>query len=121
MQLRRQRFSLVSFIGTTLLIGVVIWAGIHFWPTSYYQPSPAARQWYEIGTEDLRNGAYYQASKALSQAIAIDGNYALARARLAQAWSELDYIDKAKDELLAATTLTRSGATVSPKDALYID
>ena len=121
MQLRRQRFSLVSFIGTTLLIGVVIWAGIHFWPTSYYQPSPAARQWYEIGTENLRNGAYYQASKALSQAIAIDGNYALARARLAQAWSELDYIDKAKDELLAATTLTRSGATVSPKDALYID
>jgi tetratricopeptide (TPR) repeat protein/predicted Ser/Thr protein kinase len=121
MQLRRQRFSLVSFIGTILLVGVVIWAGIHFWPRSYYQPSPAARQWYEIGTDNLRNGAYYQASKALSQAIAIDGNYALARARLAQAWTELDYIDKAKDELLAASTLTRSGSAISPKDALYID
>jgi tetratricopeptide (TPR) repeat protein/predicted Ser/Thr protein kinase len=121
MQLRRQRFSLVSFIGTILLIGVVIWAAIHFWPRSYYQPSAAARQWYDIGTEALRNGAYHQASKALQQAIAIDNNYALARARLAQAWTELDYIDKAKDELLAASTLTRSGATVSPKDALYID
>ena len=121
MQLRRQRFSLVSFIVTILLVGAAIWAAIHFWPRSYYQPSAAARQWYDIGTESLRNGAYHQASKALSQAIAIDGNYALARARLAQAWTELDYIDKAKDELLAASTLTRSGATVSPKDALYID
>jgi tetratricopeptide (TPR) repeat protein/predicted Ser/Thr protein kinase len=121
MQLRRQRFSLVSFIGTILFIGVVIWAAVHFWPRSYYQPSAAALQWYEIGTDNLRNGAYHQASKALSQAIAIDGNYALARARLAEAWTELDYIDKAKDELLAASTLARSGATVSPKDALYID
>jgi tetratricopeptide (TPR) repeat protein len=121
MQLRRQRFSLVSFIATIVLSGLVIWAVIHFWPRSYYEPSAAARQWYDIGTDSLRNGAYHQASKALSQAIAIDGNYALARARLAQAWTELDYIDKAKDELLAATTLTRSGATVSPKDALYID
>lgn len=121
MQLRRQRFSLVSFIGTIVLIGLVIWAGIHFWPRSYYTPSAAARQWYDIGTEALRNGAYHQASKALQQAIAIDNNYALARARLAQAWTELDYIDKAKDELLAASTLIRSGATVSPKDALYMD
>ncbi|HEY2964007.1 MAG TPA: tetratricopeptide repeat protein [Pyrinomonadaceae bacterium] len=121
MQLRRQRFSLVSFLATIVLCGLAIWAVIHFWPRTYYQPSAAARQWYEIGTDSLRNGAYHQASKALSQAIAIDGNYALARARLAQAWTELDYIDKAKDELLAATTLTRSGAAISPKDALYID
>jgi len=121
MQLRRQRFSLVSFIGTIVLSGLAIWAVIHFWPRSYYQPSAAARQWYDRGTDSLRNGAYYQASKALSQAIAIDGNYALARARLAQAWTELDSIDKAKDELLAATALVRSGKAVSPKDALYID
>src|ERR1041385_8674027 len=59
--------------------------------------------------------AYYQASKALQQAIAIDSNYALARARLAQAWTELDYLDKAKDELLA---INRS--SLSPKDALYL-
>src|SRR5689334_2117975 len=45
MQLRRQRFSLVSFIGAIVLIGVIIVAGIYFWPRSYYQPSPAAREW----------------------------------------------------------------------------
>jgi Tfp pilus assembly protein PilF len=33
----------------------------------------------------MRNGAYFQASKMLEQAIQIDGNYPLARARLAQA------------------------------------
>jgi tetratricopeptide (TPR) repeat protein/predicted Ser/Thr protein kinase len=121
MQLRRQRFSLVSFIGAILVIGVVIAAGIFFWPRSYYQPSPAAREWYEIGAEALRNGAYHQASKALQQAIAIDSNYALARARLAQAWTELDYIENAKDELLIVESLTRNGAAITKKDALYLD
>lgn len=121
LQLRRQRFSLASFILTIVASGLAIWAIIHFWPRNYYQPSPAARQWYDIGTDALRNGAFHQASKALQQAIQIDGNYALARARLAQAWTELDYIDNAKDELLAIQSLTRNGMAVTDKDALYLD
>jgi serine/threonine protein kinase/Tfp pilus assembly protein PilF len=121
LQLRRQRFSLASFILTIVASGLAIWAVIHFWPRNYYQPSPAARQWYDIGTDALRNGAFHQASKALQQAIQIDGNYALARARLAQAWTELDYIDNAKDELLAIQGLTRNGMAVTDKDALYLD
>ena len=121
MQLRRQRFSLVSFIGAIIVVGLIIGGAIYFWPRSYYQPSPAAHDWYEIGTEALRNGAYHQASKALQQAIAIDGNYALARARLAQAWTELDYIDSAKDELLKVESLTRNGAAITKKDSLYLD
>jgi tetratricopeptide (TPR) repeat protein len=58
----------------------------------------------------------YQASKALEQAIAIDPDYSLAHARLAQAWTELDSTDKAKDELLSADR-----STLSPVDALYLD
>jgi serine/threonine protein kinase/Tfp pilus assembly protein PilF len=121
LQLRRQRFSLASFILMIVASGLAIWAVIHFWPRSYYQPSPAAKQWYDIGTDALRNGAFHQASKALQQAIQIDGNYALARARLAQAWTELDYIDNAKDELLAIQSLTRNGMAITDKDALYLD
>jgi serine/threonine protein kinase/Tfp pilus assembly protein PilF len=121
LQLRRQRFSLASFILTIVASGIVIWAIIHFWPRKYYEPTPAAQQWYEIGTDALRNGAAHQASKALQQAIQIDGNYALARARLAQAWTELDYIDNAKDELLAIQGLTRNGMAITEKDALYLD
>jgi len=121
LQLRRQRFSLASLIATIVLSGLVIWAVIHFWPRTYYHPSAAAQEWYDIGTEALRNGAYHQASKALQQAIAIDSNYALARARLAQAWTELDYIENAKDELLIVQGLTRNGAAITEKDSLYLD
>src|SRR5215208_4376865 len=121
MSLRRQRFSFVSVIPAFVIAGLVIWGVIHFWPRTYYQPSAAALNWYERGTENLRNGAYHQASKAFEQAIAVDGNFALARARLAQAWTELDYIDRAKDELLAVTTLTRGGLAISPTDSLYLD
>jgi tetratricopeptide (TPR) repeat protein/predicted Ser/Thr protein kinase len=121
MSLRRQRFSLATLIPAIVLAGFAVWAIIYFWPRTYYQPSPAALDWYERGADALRNGAYHQASKAFEQAIAIDGNFALARARLAQAWTELDYIDRAKDELLAVTTLTREGLAISPKDSLYLD
>jgi len=120
MQLRRQRFSLASVIPAFLIAGFVIWSIIYFWPRSYYQPSPAAVHWYEQGTESLRNGAYYQASKAFTQAIELDDRYALAHARLAQAWAELDYSERAKDELIAATTQNER-SSLSPKDALYLD
>jgi serine/threonine protein kinase len=120
MQLRRQRFSLASIIPAFVALGLLIWATYHYWPRSYYQPPSAALHWYDQGTESLRNGAYYQASKALSQAIEIDDKYALAHARLAQAWAELDYTERAKDELLAATSVT-DRSPLSSKDALYLD
>ena len=120
-QLRRQRFSLAAVIPAFVVAGLLIWAVIYWWPRSYYQPSAAALSWYERGTDNLRNGAYYQASKALAQAIEIDNRYALARARLAQAWIELDYYDKAKDELIAATTIAGDRSSVAPRDALYLD
>jgi serine/threonine protein kinase/Tfp pilus assembly protein PilF len=120
MQLRRQRFSLASIIPAFIAAILVIFAIYHFWPRSYYQPSPQAVHWYDQGTESLRNGAYYQASKAYTQAIALDDRYALAHARLAQAWAELDYSERAKDELIAATTQNER-SSLSPKDALYLD
>lgn len=114
--LRRQRFSISSIVITAVITGLAILAIIYWWPRTYYQPPAAAFTWYERGTDALRNGAYYQASKALEQAIAIDKGYALAHARLAQAWSELDYTDRAKDELLAADR-----SALSPVDTLYLD
>jgi tetratricopeptide (TPR) repeat protein len=120
MQLRRQRFSLASVIPAFIILGLVILAAYYFWPRTYYQPSPAAVHWYDQGTESLRNGAYYQASKAFTQAIELDDRYALAHARLAQAWYELDYSERAKDELIAAATQNER-SPLSPKDALYLD
>lgn len=114
--LRRRRFSLNAIVGAIALTGALVLALIYWWPRSYYQPSLSALTWYDRGTEALRNGAYYQASKALQQAIAIDKNYSLAHARLAQAWAELDFTDRAKDELLSADR-----ASLSPVDSLYLN
>ena len=120
MQLRRQRFSLVSIIPAFIATGLAIWAIYYFWPRSYYQPPSAALHWYDQGTDSLRNGANYQASKQLLQAIQIDDGYGLAHARLAQAWAELDYSERAKDELLVASS-PNVRSSLSPKDALYLD
>lgn len=119
-QLRRQRFSLASMIPAFIAAALLGLGVYHFWPRSYYQPSPAAVIWYDQGTDHLRNGAYYQASKALAQAIQIDDKYALAHARLAQAWTELDYTDRAKDELLTVSKL-RDRSPLSQRDSLYLD
>ena len=61
--------------------------------------------WYEAGTAALREGTYHKASKALEQAIQTDDKFALAHARLAEAYAELDYTDKAKDQVIRATSL----------------
>ena len=53
MQLKRQRFSLASVIPAFIIAGLAVWAIYYFWPRSYYQPPPAAMDWYERGTDDL--------------------------------------------------------------------
>ena len=121
MQLRRQRFSLASVISAFLILGTVIVAVYYFWPRSYHQPPPVALNYYRIGTERLRNGAYHQASKAFQEAINVDSNFVLARAGLARSWTELDYAERAKDELLEVTNLERQGLAISPADTLYLN
>jgi len=72
-----------------------------------HQPLLEAVNHYERGTEAMRNGAYFEASKALEQAVAADAKYALAHARLAEAYAELDRSDKAKDEVILAHSTSR--------------
>jgi serine/threonine protein kinase/Tfp pilus assembly protein PilF len=86
--------------------------------TTPHTPPAEAQRWYEVGTGALRDGAYYQASKALEKAVAQDDNFLLAHARLAEALVELDYTDRAKDELLRVSA---GDAALSKSDALYLD
>ena len=69
----------------------------------------------------MRNGAFLQASKALEQAVADDNKFALAHARLAEAWFELDYADKAKDEMLRVQSLVPNRSQLATSDALYLE
>ncbi|MDX6693171.1 MAG: eukaryotic-like serine/threonine-protein kinase [Blastocatellia bacterium] len=86
-----------------------------------HQPSAEAQRWYETGTDALRDGAYYQASRAFEQSIAADEQYALAHARLAEAWMELDYTERAKDELLRVSSLVGDRSALPNIDRLYLD
>jgi tetratricopeptide (TPR) repeat protein len=70
-----------------------------------HQPSPDALRWYNLGINYLHNGAYHDASLILQRAIDTDDNFPLAHARLAEAWSELGYNDKAQEEILRGRSL----------------
>ena len=65
-------------------------------------PAPEAVRWYQEGVAALRDGTYYKASQALARAVGRDPQFSMAHARLAEAYLELEYLEKAKDEMLRA-------------------
>jgi eukaryotic-like serine/threonine-protein kinase len=88
---------------------------------SAYQPSPAAARWYDKGVQSMRDGDYYQASQALKTAVDADGNYVLARARLAEALTELDYNDLAQKQLVEVTLAVRDRSALPEAETLYLE
>lgn len=84
--------------------------------------SAAALKWYEYGVSHLREGSYFEASKALQQALTLDDQDVRTHALLAEAWSELDYSDRAQKEMLRARPVSNSSTTrLSEVDQLRID
>jgi tetratricopeptide (TPR) repeat protein/tRNA A-37 threonylcarbamoyl transferase component Bud32 len=86
-----------------------------------HKPTPEAEQLYNTGTNAIRAGLFFQASKALELATRADDQFVLAHARLADALMELDYFDRAKDEILRASELTPDRSVLSQVDSLYLD
>jgi serine/threonine protein kinase/Flp pilus assembly protein TadD len=119
--LRRPRLSLGTFIIAILAIALAGWAIVRFWKPAPYVPSSVALDWYNKGTEAMRNGAFLQATLALKQAIQADDKFALAHARLAEAWTELDYADEAKNEMLKVAELVPDRSQLPRVDALYLE
>jgi tetratricopeptide (TPR) repeat protein len=107
-----------------LLLGCLIaLSGVLFgW---LHRPGPGsgsveAQRWYDQGTVALREGTYLKASNALQRAIDLDKNFILAHVRLADAWNELDFSGKAKDEMVKVSTLESNGRLPSREKA-YVD
>ncbi len=98
--LRRSR--LTAAITLAFLLAAVVAGGWFLLSDQTYQPAPAALRWYQEGVAALRDGTYYKASKALEQAVSRDRAFSLAHARLAEAYQELDLMDKAREEMLRA-------------------
>ena len=119
--IRRPRLSLATFVLAILAIGVV-GAGVIQWrKPSPYKPTREALEWYNKGNEALRSGSFLQASKAFEQATASDPDFPLAHARLAEALFELDYWDKAEQEMLKVHTLVKDRSRLAKSDALYVE
>ncbi|HEV2911785.1 MAG TPA: tetratricopeptide repeat protein [Pyrinomonadaceae bacterium] len=119
--LRRPRLSIFAVLIGVVSVVLLGWVILKLVRPGPHRPALEAQRWYETGTNALRDGAYFQASKALEHAIAEDNNFPLAHARLAEAWMELDYADRAKDELLRVATLVPDRSALPKSDALYLE
>ncbi len=119
-KLRRKPLKIALLVAPLLLIPL-IWLALTLFSGARHQPPPEARVWYEKGTEAIREGAYYQATKALNRAINLDDQYALAHARLAEVYMEIDSGDRAREELLTALALVPDRSELPNLDVLYLD
>jgi tetratricopeptide (TPR) repeat protein len=97
---RRHGWMLILGLLVAIACGVVLfWAMFH----GYNAPPADAMRWYNEGVGALREGTYVKATRALEAAVSRDRDFALAHARLADAWSELDFTGKAEHEMLLAS------------------
>jgi tetratricopeptide (TPR) repeat protein/tRNA A-37 threonylcarbamoyl transferase component Bud32 len=119
--LREPRLSIFTVLLGVLAVVLVGWLAVKLLRPGPHRPTPEAERWYKTGTDALRDGAYYQASRALEHAIGEDHNFPLAHARLAEAWMELDYSDKAKDELLKVWSLVPDRSVLPRLELLYLE
>ncbi len=97
-----------------VFVSLAVW-----WRTRPYRPDPRAARWYAQGIAALQDGTWLKASKALEQAVSLDPAFAVAHARLAEAWNALDYPDRAREELLRAASL--GTGRMRRADALLVD
>lgn len=119
--LRRPTLSWASVLIGVAALALAAWGLIYFLRPRAHVPPPLALEAYNEGTAALRNGAFFKASKSLEKAIALDDRFALAHARLAEAYTELDYTDRAQDELLRVDPLVPDRSIYPPQDALYLN
>ena len=101
----RRRRLLGLVVAATLAIGG---AAVWMWPRGALPAAPSeAEVWYRRGTDSLREGGYFRASKALERAVALYPEYTLAHARLAEARAELDDQRAAQESLLRVVVPAR--------------
>jgi tetratricopeptide (TPR) repeat protein len=100
-------------------LAVIAWGGFRWWQArQYYHPTPEEQRWYNEGLASLREGSYLKATKELEKATQQNDRFVMAHARLAEAWSDLDFDGTAKQEMLIATMGERH---LPALDRMYLD
>ncbi|MDX6527986.1 MAG: eukaryotic-like serine/threonine-protein kinase [Blastocatellia bacterium] len=118
---RRPRLSVGYVAAALIAVAALIFGVWYLTRPKPHKPTAEAQRLYDAGANALRAGSFFQASKALELAIRSDDQFALAHARLAEAWMELDYSDRAKDELLRVGELTPDRSLYTAVEGLYLD
>jgi serine/threonine protein kinase/tetratricopeptide (TPR) repeat protein len=118
---KRPRVSLGYLLATVIAI-TVLTVLFRYWTRARLPPPrPEAKQLYEKGVAAIHEGAYFKASRFLQRALTVDDSYALAHARLAEAYSELDFTDKAQREILSASRLVGDRSLLDKESAYYVE
>ena len=118
--LRQPRLSIVSLLGVVALMGLTAWGVWRLFKPPIHKPTVEAQRWYDRGTDAIRDGAYFQAGQMLQEAVKADDKFALAHARLAEAYMAIDNVESAKDELLAIQPAMANASSMSKLDALRL-
>jgi serine/threonine protein kinase/Tfp pilus assembly protein PilF len=117
---KRPRVSIGYVVAGLVLLALVGFAAWRLTRSKPHQPTAEAQRLYDRAVEAMREGAFFRASKILQQTVQADDQFALAHARLAEAWTELDSSDQAKDELLRAHSLVPDRSVLPTIDALKL-
>jgi eukaryotic-like serine/threonine-protein kinase len=110
----------LPWIATGIVLAVVAAIG-GVWFLGRHRPPAEAVRWYDEGTRALRDGTSYTAMKAFERAVQLDGDFTLAHARLAEAATELDYMDKAQSEMLRASPPAYQSLFLLPVEKLRLE
>ncbi|MDX2030514.1 MAG: protein kinase [Blastocatellia bacterium] len=84
-------------------------------------PPSAARLKFDLAREAMRAGAAFAAAGLLEEAVRLDPQFTLAKARLAEAYAELDQYDKAKDLILEISSFEKASSRLPAKEQLPVE
>ncbi|MDZ4801158.1 MAG: protein kinase [Bryobacteraceae bacterium] len=85
-----------------------------------WTPRPEAVSWYERGLSALHDGDFNSAARQLQMAVEADPKFAMGHARLAEAWAEQDYSDRARQAMLQASTVAANHPIADRTDELRL-
>src|SRR5258706_7801516 len=118
---RRPRLSIGYLVAALFAVAALAFGVWYLTRPKPHKPTAEAQRLYDAGANALRAGSFFQASKAFELAIRSDDQFALAHARLAEAWMELDYSDRAEDELLRVGEVAPDRSLDTSVEGLYLD
>ncbi len=105
--------------GLAAALAVAAGVGWREWVAASHRLSPEAQSLYQKGVDDIAAGAYFAATKALGETAKLAPLAAQVRARLAEAWVELEMPEKANKEMLLA--MHQDNSDLSKLDRLEIE